>query len=83
MRSKASGKLTTVYCNPRVMKNIYEKDEDLISYLESESDVRETGTRKRKNHGKKNDVLCKAVGFNMNRIAILINVIVNLELYMV
>jgi len=55
IRSKAFLKLTTVYRNLRVMKNISEKDEDLISYLESESDVRETGTRKRKgkNHEKK------------------------------
>jgi hypothetical protein len=50
MRSKAFLKLTTVYRNLRVMKNISENEEDLISYLESKSDVRETGTRKRKSH---------------------------------
>jgi two-component SAPR family response regulator len=59
MRSKAFGKLTTVYRNLRVMKNISEKDEDLFSYLENESDVRETRTRKTKNHRKKNDIACK------------------------
>jgi hypothetical protein len=54
MRSKAFGMLTTVYRNLRVMKNISEKDEDLFSYLETESDARETRTRNTKNHRKKN-----------------------------
>lgn len=83
MRSKASGKLTTVYRNLRVIKNISEKNEDLFSYLETESDGRETRTRKTKNHRKKNDISCKAVGFSINRIAILIFFIVNLEMYVV
>jgi hypothetical protein len=83
MRSKAFWKLTTVFRNLRVMKNIYEKDEDLFSYLETDCDVREARTRKTKNRRKKNDTSCKAVGFSMNRIAILIFFIVNLELYVV
>jgi len=52
MRSKAFWKLTTVCRNLRVMKNISEKDEDLSSYLETESDARETRTRKTKSHKK-------------------------------
>jgi two-component SAPR family response regulator len=72
MRSKAFGKLTTVYRNLRVMKNISEKDEELFSYLETESDARETRTRKTKKHRKKNDITYKDVGFSMNRIAVLI-----------
>lgn len=83
MRSKAFWKLTTVSRNLRVMKNISKKDEDLFPYLETESDARKTRTRKTKNHRKKNDVSCKAVGFSMNRIAILIFFIVKLELYVV
>jgi len=83
MRSKAFWRLTTVYRNLRVMKNISEEDEVSSSYLETESDARETRTRKTKNRKKENDISCKAVGFSMNRIAILIFFIVNLELYAV
>lgn len=56
MRSKAIWKLTTVYRNLRVMKNISEKDEDLFCYLETESDAKETRTGKTKNHRKENDI---------------------------
>ena len=81
MRSKAFGKLTTVYRNLRVMNNISEKNEDLLSYLETESDVKEARTRKTKNHRKKDDIAYKDVGSSINIIAILIFFIVNLELY--
>jgi hypothetical protein len=64
------------------MKIISEKGEYLFSYSETESDVRETRTRK-KNYRKKNDISCKSVGFSMNRIAILMVFVVNLELYVV
>jgi hypothetical protein len=66
------------------MKITPEKVEDLFSYSAPESDARETRTRKKKkNHRKKNDISCKAVGFSMNKVAILIVFIVNLELYAV
>jgi cytoskeletal protein RodZ len=65
------------------MKIISEKGEDLFSYSETESDVKEKRTRKKKNHRKKNDISCKSVWFSMNRIAILMVFVVNLELYVV
>lgn len=65
------------------MKKLSQKDEDLFSYLETESDARETRTRKTNNQKKKNDISYKAVGFSMNIIAVLIFFIVNLELYVV
>lgn len=83
MRSEALGKLATVYRNLRDMKNITEKDEDVFSYSETETDGRERRPRKTKNHRNKNDLSCKAVGFSMNRIAIVIVFVVNLELYLV
>jgi hypothetical protein len=65
------------------MKIISKNDEDLFSYSGTKSDARETRTRKKKNRRKKNDISCKAVGFSLNRIAILMVFIVNLELYVV